>query len=245
MRLCRQHAARQDGWTVVQVFEDVAISGATRGRPGFEVLQAFIAEGGCDVVLFEHLDRLARDLELLMLFYKKANYADVEMHQLHRGKLGIFDIGILGTFAQLFLEELSHKTRRGLVGRVEAGKNTGGRAYGYRAEALPPRNGKSDGSIMQIDLEEAAIVRRIFEEYAAGKSPRQIAAELNAAAVPAPRGRGDAAVTGRPTQSTVTAHAAPGSQELCWARAARKRSTASGPCSTISNASATSQSSST
>ena len=192
----------------MQVFEDVAISGATRGRPGFEVLQAFIAEGGCDVVLFEHLDRLARDLELLMLFYKKANYADVEMHQLHRGKLGIFDIGILGTFAQLFLEELSHKTRRGLVGRVEAGKNTGGRAYGYRSEVLPPRGGKSDGSIMQIDPEEAAIVRRIFEEYAAGKSPRQIAADLNASAVPAPRGRG--AGSGHWKANTIYGHRARG-----------------------------------
>ncbi|WP_149758642.1 recombinase family protein [Roseivivax sediminis] len=208
VRLCRQHAARQDGWTVVQVFEDVAISGATRGRPGFEALQSFIAEGGCDVVLFEHLDRLARDLELLMLFYKKANYADVEMHQLHRGKLGIFDIGILGTFAQLFLEELSHKTRRGLVGRVEAGKNTGGRAYGYRSEALPLRNGKSDGSVMLIDPEEAAIVRRIFEEYAAGKSPRQIAADLNAAAVPAPRGRGEG--SGHWKANTIYGHRARG-----------------------------------
>ena len=204
VRQCRQHADRQDGWAVVNVFQDVAISGATRGRAGLEALENFVADGGCDVVLFEHLDRLARDLEVLMLFYKRAQHADVEMHQLHRGKLGIFDIGILGTFAQLFLEELSHKTRRGLIGRVEACKNTGGRAYGYRSEVLPPRDGKPDGSIMQIDPEEAAIVRRIFEEYAAGKSPRQIAADLNAAAVPAPRGRG--AGSGHWKANTIYGH---------------------------------------
>jgi len=208
VRLCRQHANRQGNWTVVKVFEDVAISGATRGCPVFEALQTFVEEGNCDIVLFEHLDRLARDLEMLMLFYKKARHADVEMHQLNRGKLGIFDIGILGTFAQLFLEELSHKTRRGLIGRAEAGKNTGGRAYGYRSVALPERNGKSDGSVMQIEPDEADIVRRIFTEYAAGKSPRQIAADLNAAAVPAPRGRG--AGSGHWKANTIYGHRALG-----------------------------------
>jgi hypothetical protein len=36
--------------------------------------------------------------------------------------------------------------------------------------------------------DEAAIVRRIFHAYAAGMSPRAIAAALNRDRVPAPRG---------------------------------------------------------
>ncbi|NVO25717.1 hypothetical protein HJ536_20395 [Donghicola sp. B5-SW-15] len=112
------------------------------------------------------------------------------MHQLHRGKLGIFDIGILGTFAQLFLEEVRHKTRRGLEGRAKAGKNTGGRAYGYRSVLLPEVGGKGTGSVKDIVPTEAAVIREIFEHYAAGKSPREIAANLNTRGVPSPRGRG-------------------------------------------------------
>ena len=61
---------------------------------------------------------------------------------------------------------------------------------------------------MEINPEEATIVRRIFMEYAAGKSPRQIAADLNAASVPAPRGRG--AGSGHWKANTIYGHRARG-----------------------------------
>ena len=48
-----------------------------------------------------------------------------------------------------------------------------------------------------INEDEAAVIRRIFTEYASGKSPRQIAAELNTDGIP-PR----AEVNGTPPRST-------------------------------------------
>ena len=205
VRECRAHAARE-GWVVVKLFTDRAISGATKGRPGVEALQAEMRAHQFDVVLFEHLDRLARDLEFLMAFYKEARHADTELHQLRRGKLGIFDIGILGTFAQIFLEELGAKTHRGLVGKIEAGKSAGGLSYGYKTM----RNEAGDvikGELV-INDDEAAIVRRIFKEYASGKSPLKIATDLNADGVPAPRGRG--AGSGHWKQNTIYGHRARG-----------------------------------
>lgn len=152
-RECRKHAGRQ-GWTVVQVFKDTALSGATRGRPGYDALMAAVKARQFDIVLFEHLDRLGRDLEFLMAFYKEARHADCELHQLNRGKLGIFDIGVLGTFAQVFLEDLAHKTHRGLVSKVETGKSAGGLSYGY----LPQRNDAGDiiKGELEINATEAA-----------------------------------------------------------------------------------------
>lgn len=87
------------GGKVVEVFTDTAISGATRGRPGYDALLSATRRGAFDIVLFEHLDRLGRGLEFLMAFYKEARHLDTELHQLRRGKMSIFDIGILGTFA--------------------------------------------------------------------------------------------------------------------------------------------------
>jgi site-specific DNA recombinase len=76
--------------------------------------------------------------------------------------------------------EASYRTHRGQEGKAIAGQSTWGRAYGYIAAA--------DSSTGQIEIEEtqAAVVRRIFEMYADGMSPRNIAARLNAEGVPSP-----------------------------------------------------------
>ncbi|RHZ92316.1 recombinase family protein [Cereibacter sphaeroides] len=72
------------------------------------------------------------------------------------------------------------------------------------------RDARRKGDFL-IDEDQAAIVRRIFRDYAAGVSPRTIAAQLNAEYIPAPRGRGDGRATGSRTRSTATRRAAPAS----------------------------------
>ena len=87
---------------------------------------------------------------------------------------------MLGTMAQLYLSELREKTRRGLMGRVLAGRSACGLAYGNRVMATGAR---------AIDPGEAEVVRRIFRAFAAGQSPRAIAKVLNAENIPGPDGR--------------------------------------------------------
>ena len=89
----------------------------------------------------------------------------------------------------LYLKDLADKTRRGLRGRVEAGKSGGGNSYGYDVVRGLGPNGQPLTGERRIDALAAAIVRRIFEEYAAGVSPRAIAQQLNAESVPGPSGK--------------------------------------------------------
>jgi site-specific DNA recombinase len=88
----------------------------------------------------------------------------------------------------LFLKDLADNTRRGQRGRVEAGYILSGNSYGFQ---MVRRIGE-DGSLVRgerkFDPEQAAIVRRIFEAYAAGVASRAIAARLNEEGVPSPRG---------------------------------------------------------
>jgi hypothetical protein len=87
----------------------------------------------------------------------------------------------------LFLKELAEKTRRGLRGRIELGKAGGGVSFGYRI-VRRLENGLVTTGEREIAPEEAAIVRRIFGDYAAGASSKQIAKALNAEGVRGPRG---------------------------------------------------------
>ena len=82
--------------------------------------------------------------------------------------------------ADVYRDQIGYRTRRGLEGRARNGKPTGGRAYGYVAAR--------DGETRQreVHAEQAETVRRIFTWYAAGKSPRWIAGELNRLGVPSP-----------------------------------------------------------
>jgi len=59
-----------------------------------------------------------------------------------------------------------------------------------------------------IDDAEAAIVRRIFEAFATGKSPRAIARELNAERIPGPGGRpwSDTTIRGHTLRRTGILH---------------------------------------
>ncbi|MEG8051467.1 recombinase family protein [Sphingomonas aurantiaca] len=53
---CRARAERE-GWEVVQVYADLAISGASNKRPGMTSMLADAAAGSFDIVLAEALDR--------------------------------------------------------------------------------------------------------------------------------------------------------------------------------------------
>src|SRR5215203_4710642 len=70
-RVCRARAARE-GWQVVELFTDYAVSGATTLRPGFQALQAAMRTGAFDLVLAESLDRLSRDQEHIAGLFKQA-----------------------------------------------------------------------------------------------------------------------------------------------------------------------------
>jgi len=170
VRVCRRYAALQ-GFTVVARYEDAAISGASTLRPGYQKLLEDARKGAFDIVLAEALDRLSRDLADVATLHKHLSYQGTRLWTVAEGEISELHVGLKDTMNALFLKDLAQKTHRGLEGRVRSGMSGGGLCYGY--DLVPGQTGARG-----IDQAEAAIVRRIFEAYAAGRSPRKIAMQI-------------------------------------------------------------------
>jgi len=180
--LCRDYTSRE-GMNVVEVYEDKARSGGSvMGRDGLLRLLDQAREKSFDVVVVEALDRLSRDMEDLAGIHKRLSFLGIEIRAVHEGVVNTVLVGLRGLVGQLYREDNAHKVRRGLAGRVGQGLNAGGRAYGY----VPVLGDKGKRVIVEA---EAEIVRRIFDEYVAGRTPREIAYDLNHEGVSPPRGR--------------------------------------------------------
>jgi site-specific DNA recombinase len=179
--LCRDFCQR-DGLSIVGVYEDRAISGAsTANRLGWQRLMRDARAGRFDVVVAEALDRISRDQEDLAGIHKRLRFSKIEIRTVQDGKAEEIHVGIKGLLGTLYLKDLAQKTKRGQAGVVRDRRHNGGRSYGYRP--LPGQPGR-----LEILPDEASVVRRIFESYLAGKSPRDIAGALNRDGIRAPRG---------------------------------------------------------
>lgn len=197
VRRCRAYI-EQRGASVdpALVFTDYAISGASTDRPGFEALLKLVQakQRGVDVLVVEDVSRLSRDFADAAQLFKQLRYAQVRM-------LGVGDgidtdarsaklmYGVKALISDIYRDDLADKTLRGLKGRFLAGYSAGGLAFGYRNVRETTPDGRPVGSRIELHEEQAAVVRRIFEMYLAGRSLAMIAKTLNDEGVPSPRAK--------------------------------------------------------
>jgi len=188
VRACKDRIDKE-GWALTATYTDHAVSGSVRMRPGYQKLLEDARGGQFDVVLAEALDRLSRDQEDVAGLYKQLIFAGIRLITLAEGEVSELHVGLKGTMNALFIKDLAQKVRRGLEGRVRQGKSGGGLCYGYDVDRQLDAGGEPIHGARRVNEAEAAIVRRIFTEFAAGRSPRAIAMSLNRDHVPGPHGR--------------------------------------------------------
>ena len=203
LRLCRGLAER-NGWDIVAVYEDDNVSGARKGRKGYMTLVADAIAGKFGLVIAESMDRFNRDLEETARLYKQLSFVGVGLHTVSEGPISEVHVSITGLMGELYLKALGEKTRRGVEGRVLAGKSGGGKCYGFDIIGGFDTAGEQITGERKIKETEAEIVREIYRRFTAGEGPRAIARALNDRGVPGPFGRpwGDTTIRGHAKKGT-------------------------------------------
>jgi DNA invertase Pin-like site-specific DNA recombinase len=181
--LGREYAARH-GLRIVNCFSDAGVSGSTPPalRQGLKSCLEAARRGEFDVLLVEAVDRISRSQAHTAAIHDELSFLDIKLHSVSQGgEVVPMMVGMLGIMNQHHLHELAVKTRRGQAGNVRKGLIPGGLSYGY--DLVPNAPGERT-----INQAEAAIVRRIFEEYARRLSALDIVKGLNRDGIPSPRG---------------------------------------------------------
>jgi site-specific DNA recombinase len=194
--------AEKQGWTVSDehVFVDDGISGAElERRPAFMRLVSLLDHGRpFDRLVVSEQKTLSRNLLDVQNLIERFTEADVEVWSYTEGLLtpqddmGEASLWLRGWGAKnerVKASERMHEAHTRLAGN---GYVTGGRVFGYRNRRIS-KGVDRDGNAMhshvdgEINLEEAAVVRRAFELYADGHGLKAVAHRLNAERAVTPR----------------------------------------------------------
>ena len=164
----REYVAGRE-WEVANEFIDAGISGRTFDRPGIQALLAAVAEGSIDILLVHELSRLSRTSvsETFAVFdlLGEANvgFASVKEPNFDLSTpTGRLMLSMISAMNQYYVDMLIMHTKKSKRHRARQGLyNHSIIPYGYRSTpevALPP----------DIEPQEAAVVRLLFERYATG-----------------------------------------------------------------------------
>lgn len=176
--------AQREALTVVGTFKDEGISGNDDTRPGYRRLLADLEAGKFDGIVVDETSRITRNQAELHRLVAELNFRDQFLITGDgvdtRSESSELLLSVKAAVDAMEGRKIGYRTYRSLRERHKAGHSAGGRIYGYTSE--------SDGDYMRrvVEPEQGAIVREIFERYAAGDSAKTIARALNERGVPSP-----------------------------------------------------------
>ena len=176
VRECLEYAEK-NGIHVVDTYIDRAMTGTNDNRTDFQRMLKDSAKRSWDVILVYKLDRFSRNKYEMAIHRKTLRDNGIKLVSVKESipdtPEGIILESLLEGMAEYYSVELAQKVMRGQrETRIKGNYCGGGIPYGYRVE-------KIDGNKKYVIKEtEAAVVLRIFEEYASGKIVRHIVEDL-------------------------------------------------------------------
>lgn len=173
LRVCHQYAKNND-IVIIDTYIDRAMTGTNDSRPDFQKMLRDSNKKAWDYIIVYKLDRFARNKYESVIHKRALKNVGVRVisatESIPNTPEGIILESLLEGMAEYYSAELSQKVSRGMNENRQKGLYTGGVIlYGYKVV-----NKK-----VEIDEDQAKIVREIYENYAAGIYVKDIIEELN------------------------------------------------------------------
>ena len=173
LRDCHEFA-RKNGLTIIGEYIDKALTGRTDKRPDFQRMLRDSERGVFKAVICWKMDRFARNRYDSSMYKYKLKKNGVRIYyakeSIPEGPEGIILESVMEGYAEYYSENLSQNIKRGYYDSALELKTLGQTVLGLR---------KGPDGRFEIDPATAPIVRRIFEEYAAGERAKDIYKRLN------------------------------------------------------------------
>ena len=163
---------------ILGIFADMAVSGMKDTRPQYEAMMQQLRQGIADTVVIYDQSRMFRKMTAWFAFRDELSAMGVTVVSVTQPMIGkdlrdptnFLAEGSMALFNQIWALQTRQKVMEKMRFMARNGQHTGGKPpLGYSVE---------DGRLVVCE-EEAAVVRRIFSEYAGGKTYRDIIAGLN------------------------------------------------------------------
>jgi len=150
-------------WEYKGVFSDEALSGTRDNRPGFQALLSECRAGNIDLVITKSISRLARNTVTILKSIRELKSLEVdiffEQENIHSlSAEGELMLTILSSYAQEQSRQVSENCKWRIRKDFQEGHPNIGKLLGYRLK---------DG-VFVVVLEEAEIVKQIFDDYLGG-----------------------------------------------------------------------------
>ena len=164
------------------IFADRGYTGTKDNRPEFQKMMSLCRQGKIDLILVKSVSRFARNTTIVLQYIRELKSLGVEVH-FEEQNLNTLSMGgeLMLTALSAFAEEESRSVSENIKWRIRKKFERGEliistkRFLGYDKDSY--------GDLV-INQKEAQIVRRIYEDYLAGKGSFIIAKELNAEGIP-------------------------------------------------------------
>ncbi|MHB1344181.1 MAG: recombinase family protein [Thermoleophilia bacterium] len=183
--------AGEKGWTITGWYEDLDMSGRAWDRKRREGLNRLLDDalaGGCDVVLFHKIDRLAREEEDFHAILAALRRAGIHCDSPGNPNDGSAESALIWSISAALAKyesvKIGSRIRDALRRLRSTGRWHGGPVpFGFRLER------DEDGSRLVAEPEEQKVRLWIHDRYHRSWGAKRIAMELNKQGIPTQRGR--------------------------------------------------------